>query len=80
MGSRGYFGIGPGGNINHAPPTTETMLGLIHLLSDTGGQLGAALVTGAFASERHGRGERTTGTGLRTKGIKSMSEQILPHL
>lgn len=44
MGSRGYFGIGPGGNINHAPPTTETMLGLIHLLSDTGGQLGAALV------------------------------------
>ncbi|CAK9075150.1 Uncharacterized protein SCF082_LOCUS36466 [Durusdinium trenchii] len=44
MGSKGYYGIGPGGSINKAPPTTETMLGLIRLLNDTGGQLGAALV------------------------------------
>lgn len=44
MGSSGYYGIGPGGSINQAPPTTETMIGLIRLLNDTGGHLGAALV------------------------------------
>ena len=44
MGSSGFYGIGPGGSINQAPPTTETMIGLIRLLNDTGGHLGAALV------------------------------------
>jgi len=43
-GSGGFIGLGPKGSFNQAPPTTETMLGLIKLLHETGSDLGAALV------------------------------------
>ncbi|CAE7662024.1 unnamed protein product [Symbiodinium pilosum] len=43
-GSGGFFGIGPGAGFNDAPPTTETMLGLVKLLWKTGSPLGAVLV------------------------------------
>jgi len=38
------FGIGPGGGFNLTPGTTETMLGLVHLLWRTGSAIGAVLV------------------------------------
>ncbi|CAE7569083.1 unnamed protein product [Symbiodinium natans] len=43
-GTGGFFGIGPDSSFNHAPPTTETMLGLVRLLWETGSWLGAVLV------------------------------------
>mmetsp|Transcript_119236 Transcript_119236/g.282998 ORF Transcript_119236/g.282998 Transcript_119236/m.282998 type:complete len:460 (+) Transcript_119236:55-1434(+) len=43
-GPGGYYGIGPEGGFNQSPPTTETMLGLVKLLHDTGSDLGAVLV------------------------------------
>eukprot|EP00439_Symbiodinium_sp_Y106_P012923 s2280_g1.t2 len=43
-GAGGFFGIGPDAGFNHAPPTTETMLGLVRLLWETGSWLGALLV------------------------------------
>jgi len=38
------YGVGPGGGFNEMPGVTESMLGLVKLLSDTGSWVGAVLV------------------------------------